>query len=227
MLLTGFQGYGGRADNPSEQIAHALHNTDIDGERIIARTLPVTNHNLRSNIDEAITEVLPQSDRKIVLCLGLAPGEPVIRLERLAANHLHFEIPDNAGERCFGPVCPGNAAAYESTLPLQAMHAALCQAGTPARISSTAGTFLCNALMYHALDICHERFADAQCGFIHLPYLPQQVATAITARQTGNHEFDQGADAPSMALEMQRAAVQHAISAAIACAEQARADGLT
>lgn len=211
MLLTGFQGYGGRGDNPSAQVVQALAGTDIAGQTVIGEVLPVTNHDLRQNIEELLARHRPG----LVVCLGLAPGENMIRVERLAANYSCFEIPDNAGERFEGPVCDGGPAAYDSTLPVAAIRDALVADGIPARVSATAGTFLCNAIMYHALHYCAQHLAATRVGFIHLPYLPSQVSDIIRNTVSGAAiELHQRADLASMALNLQIDAIRRAIALA-------------
>lgn len=212
MLLTGFQGYGGRSANPSASIVEALNGEVINGEPVVAHTLPVTNHNLGENIIALLARHRPS----LTICLGLAPGEPMIRLERLAANYSHFEIPDNAGDVYSGPVIDNAASAIEVTLPLVAIKRALLENGIPARVSNTAGTFLCNAITFHALQYCATALPDARCGFIHLPYLPAQVADIFAGLQQQDLELHQRADLASMALETQIKGVRVAIAAALA-----------
>ena len=53
---------------------------------------------------------------------------------------------------------------------------ALLDHGIPARLSSTAGTYLCNAAMYRFLRAVP---ASVPCGFIHIPLLRAQVAQLL------------------------------------------------
>ena len=208
MLLTGFQGYGGRNDNPSAQVVEALAGTRIAGQTVVGEVLPVTNHDLQARIESLIA----QHEPTLLVCLGLAPGENMIRIERLAANYSRFEIPDNAGDRVEGAICDDGPAAYESTLPVSAICEGLVAAGIPARVSATAGTFLCNAIMYHALHYCAAQRLACRAGFIHLPYLPSQVSDIIrTASSGGAIELHQRADLASMALADQIEAIRRAI----------------
>lgn len=214
MLLTGFQGYGGRDDNPSAQVVQALAGTDIAGQTVIGEVLPVTNHDLRQNIEALLAQHRPW----LVVCLGLAPGENMIRIERLAANYSCFEIPDNAGDRFEGPVCDGGPTAYDSTLPVNAIRDRLVADGIPARLSATAGTFLCNAIMFHALHYCAQYLPGSRAGFIHLPYLPSQVSDIIRNAGSGAAlELHQRADLASMALALQIDAIRGAIE--VACTQ--------
>ena len=136
----------------------------------------------------------------------------MLRLERIAINIADFEIPDNVGHMTRGPVVEGGAEAYASTLPIHAIQDRLLKGGIPARLSASAGTFLCNALMYHALGVSAERVPAASCGLIHLPYMPEQVsALMLQMRERAKVELHQRADLASMALEMQIEAVRMAI----------------
>ena len=94
----------------------------------------------------------------------------------------------------------GNEALF-STLPLEAILSRLLQEGIPARISNSAGTFLCNAMLYNALRIIKDKRLNIACGFVHLPYLPIQVAEIIDGMQTDRKlELHQRADLASMEL---------------------------
>ena len=208
MLLTGFESYGGRSLNPAEQVVKRLGGTEIRGARVVGQTLPVDYREIGPRISQLIEEVRPRA----MICLGLWPGTPLLRLERIAVNIADFEIPDNVGLMTRGPVVEGGAEAYLSTLPIHAIHDRLLDAGIPARLSGSAGTFLCNALMYHALRSCAEHALTAPCGFIHLPYLPDQVsAMLLQMREWAKVELHQRADLASMALDMQVEGIRLAI----------------
>ena len=209
MLLTGFESYGGRSLNPAEQVVKRLAGTEIGGARVRGHTLPVNYVELGARIARLIEEVRPRA----VICLGLWPGTPLLRLERIAVNIADFEIPDNVGHMTRGPVVEGGAEAYRSTLPIHAIQDRLLAAGIPARLSGSAGTYLCNALMYHALRACAEHAPGVPCGFIHLPYLPEQVASLLLQmREWAKVELHQRADLASMALDVQIEAVRLAIA---------------
>lgn len=212
MLLTGFQSYGGRAVNPAEDVVKALDGEEIAGRHVTGRTLPVHYAELGPQIARLIAETAPRA----VICLGLWPGEPMLRLERIAVNIADFEIADNAGLIEHGAVVAGGPAAYDATLPIQAIQDRLLEAGIPARLSGSAGNFLCNALMYHALRSCAGRDPVPACGFIHLPYLPQQVSNIVRdTRDEARFELHQRGDLASMALETMVEAIRLAIGTTI------------
>ena len=108
-----------------------------------------------------------------VLCVGQAGGRAQLTPERVAINIDDASIPDNAGNQPTGtPIVENGPAAYFATLPVKAMVAAIRDAGLPAALSNTAGTFVCNHLMYRML---HATAGTAtRAGFIHVPYAPEQ-----------------------------------------------------
>jgi pyroglutamyl-peptidase len=208
MLLTGFESYGGRAINPAEQVVRRLAGSEIAGIRVEGHTLPVNYAELGPRIARLIEGLRPRA----VIGLGLWPGTPLLRLERVAVNVADFEIPDNIGLMARGPVVEGGAEAHLSTLPIHAIQNRLLEAGIPARLSGSAGTFLCNALMYHALRACAERAPEIPCGFIHVPYLLEQVSVLLLQmREKAKVELHQRADLASMALDVQVEAIRLAI----------------
>ena len=148
MLIIGFQGYGGRAINPAEEIVKALDGTTVAGTSVTGRTLPVRNAGHGERIRSLLEELRPPA----IICLGLWPGEQMIRLERAGLNVSDFEIADNEGALEHGPVVAGGPLALAATLPIEAIRERLLAAGIPARLSSSAGNFLCNATLYHALS---------------------------------------------------------------------------
>jgi pyroglutamyl-peptidase len=210
ILLTGFKPYGGRSLNPSGEVIRALDGSNIEGADVHGMLLPVSLRAAREPIAAAIAELRPA----VVVCTGLWPGEPVIRLERIAVNRASFEMPDNEGHRpTDDPIDEGGPVARAVTLPVARIVAALHAKGIPARTSDTAGTYLCNATLFRALGACEGIGSAARCGFIHLPYLPLQVADLLNElRNEGRLELHQRADLASMSLDAMLEAVRTAIS---------------
>jgi pyroglutamyl-peptidase len=221
VLLTGFEPYGGRGINPAADVARRLDGQRIGAARVAARVLPVAFEGLRAHLREAIKALRPCA----VVALGLYPGEPMIRLERVGLNLADFEIADNAGLRITGAaVEAGGAPARFATLPLGAIQRRLLEAGIPARPSTSAGTFLCNAALYASLELLHALGHDVPCGFVHLPYLPRQVALLVAELQEARAQsapgrsegLGQRADLASMALATQVEAVRIVIETTLA-----------
>ena len=112
-----------------------------------------------------------------VVSVGQAAGRTAITPERIAINCEEASIPDNAGfQPAGGPVVEGGPDGYFSLLPVKEMAAAIQAAGLPGKVSNTAGTYVCNHLMYHILHACHTRYPEMRSGFIHVPCIPEQQA---------------------------------------------------
>ena len=203
-IVTGFDPFGGHRVNPSALIARALDGTRIAGTRIVGRVLPVDLDGLDAALDTALAGAAP----RLVLALGLAASEPVIRLERVALNLADFNIPDNAGNLRRGEALePQGPAARESRLPLERILGNLLAAGIPARFSETAGLYLCNAAMYRLLGRIPARIP---CGFIHLPPLPAQIAELL--QLSAGRAGERAPGLASMALDMQQRAIEIALA---------------
>ena len=201
-LITGFEPYGGLRLNPSANLAAALDGAEIGGLTVAGRCFPVSFAGLAERIEAMLAEVKPQ----LVIALGLYPGESVIRLERFGVNLADFAITDNAGTQVRDtPVEPGGPAALAATLPLRAIEGALLGAGIPARPSDSAGTYLCNAVLYRLLSAVNRRGTPIPCGFIHLPYLPEQVAELLAVAKAGGAAIPQTAIASMDFAVMERA----------------------
>ena len=173
VLVTGFEPFDGASVNPSAEVAKRLDGRRLGGAEVRAAVLPV--HHVGAAA--AVVALLGAHDPAAVVHLGLAGERAQIALERIAVNLMDYSIPDNAGwQACDEPCVAGGPAAYWSTLPLRAMLEALRGAGAPAYLSSTAGTYLCNFVMYTTLHALAGRPEPRPAGFIHLPRLPAMVA---------------------------------------------------
>lgn len=215
ILVTGFEGYAGRSANPSELVARALDGQRIAGVEVVGRALPVDFHAIRQGLPKLIDDLTP----RIVVSLGLWPGEPMIRIERVAANWSWFELPDNTGYHHNGQVIETGPDGYLATLPADAMQSAIRRAGLPCRQSGSAGTYLCNATLYTALHHCAQHHPATRAGFIHLPYLPAQVAEMLDDLAAESLlEMHQRADMASMHLDDMITALRAGLAAAVDCA---------
>lgn len=182
-LVTGFDAFGGEAVNPSALAVGRLKKR-VGGIVVRTAILPTSYDRSTAALRAAIDEARPD----IVLCVGQAGGRAELCLERVAINIQDARIRDNDGKQPIDrPAVKGGPAAHFATLPIKACVAALREAGLPAAVSNTAGTFVCNHIFYALMEIATGHSVPIRGGFLHIPYLPEQ-----TARQGG---------APSMALD--------------------------
>ncbi|MDY0393259.1 pyroglutamyl-peptidase I [Virgibacillus halophilus] len=165
LLLTGFEPFLDNPINPTAEIAEKLHSSNIKDFQIVGEVLPVSFKNSGLKLVELLDKHKPDA----VISLGLAAGRNCVTPERIAIN-CNDGVPDNHGSKPEDErICPDGPDGYFSTLPIRKIVNMLEEAGLPATISNTAGTYLCNHVMYHGLHYFNEKGKHAQAGFIHLP----------------------------------------------------------
>jgi pyroglutamyl-peptidase len=198
ILVTGFEPYGGLSSNPSYRAMERLAGTAIAGRPVIGRGLPVALARIGPAIAAMLDEIAPAA----VVSLGLSPGEAVIRIERVAVNLADFSLPDNDGRTHRDrPIAENGAAALFSTLPVRAIETACNAAGIPARISLSAGSYLCNACLYRFLALAGAHPGSPLCGFLHVPHTPEDVAERLIDEASGNRPAASTVELASMELE--------------------------
>lgn len=171
LLLTAFDPFGGERINPAQE-AVKLVSDRIGQVDVIKCDVPTVFGKSVETVVDAIEKYRPDA----VLCVGQAGGRPQLSLERVAINLNDASIPDNEGNQPVDTaVFADGKNAYFSSLPVKAMVAAIRAAGIPAALSYSAGTFVCNHLMYGVLYTLENRYPGVRGGFMHVPYIPEQV----------------------------------------------------
>ena len=197
VLVTGFEPFGGEDTNPSWDLCALLPRT-IDAASIVTLRVPCEFRRSIETVAAAIDRLKPS----LVICVGQASGRSALSMERVAINVDDARIADNAGASPVDePIAASGPAAHFATLPIKAMVAAARDAGVPAVVSNSAGTYVCNHLMYGVLHHIAASGLDARAGFIHVPYADAQV---------------NGVDSvPSMAIATMARGIEAAIAAAL------------
>ena len=171
ILVTGFDPFGGEKVNPALEAVKSLP-SEIHGAEIHWVEIPTVFYKSAEVLETAIVRFQPDA----VLCIGQAGGRASLTPERVAINQDDARIPDNQGNQPIDtPIRLDGQAAYFSTLPIKAMVQAIKEEGLPATVSNTAGTFVCNHLMYQALYLADKKFPHMRAGFMHIPYMTEQV----------------------------------------------------
>lgn len=176
ILTTAFEPFGGETINPTGLIIKALPDSLSDA-KILKMLLPVEFIKAPQIAKHAIDELCPDA----VILLGQAGGRAYVTPERVAINIMDARMPDNAGFMpADEPITPNGAAAYFSTLPIKSITAELKANGIPAEVSNSAGTYVCNALMYGVMEHLKDKALRQgrpciPAGFIHFPYIRQQA----------------------------------------------------
>jgi pyroglutamyl-peptidase len=191
VLLTGFTRFGEYKINPSGEIVKRLNGKTIKGNKIIGLILPVVFGKAGQMVINAIKKHQPD----IVISLGLSNNASGIIIERVGLN-----IHTGKDESCVTPsseyIIKDGAPAYFSGLPSERILAKLRKNNIPANISYHAGTYLCNEVLYTALNYIAAQKLSIKAGFIHIPNLPEQIAKHPNPSR------------PSMSLEMIAKAVK-------------------
>ncbi len=179
ILVTGFEPFNGRDINPAQLILEQLETPE--GVTLIKEVLPVEF----KATTERLKKVLKEHQPDVVLSLGQAGNRPEICVERVAINLDNVrsangkrELPDNAGDTPVDvPIVTGAPNAYFSTLPVWDMVKEIQDVGVEAAVSYTAGTYVCNHVMYTVLHETAINYPETKAGFVHVPFLPEQNPT--------------------------------------------------
>ncbi|MCM2282316.1 MAG: hypothetical protein NDI61_10785 [Bdellovibrionaceae bacterium] len=198
LLLTGFEPFGGATLNPSAELVRETGWLTMPSSwELRSICLPVTFGEADRVARAAILSETPD----MVISLGLAAGRAKIGLERVAINCIDAEIADNAGARPVdAKISATGPDGLFATLPLRKMLDVARAERLNCEISNTAGTYVCNFLLYRLLE--DSRFSRRRCGFIHLPHLPEQAPPS----------------GPSVGPSMSLADMQHALRILIGAA---------
>lgn len=171
-LITAFDPFGGEEMNPALEAVKLLPE-QIGSAALVKLTVSTVFGASVETVTAAIDRERPQA----ILCVGQAGGRSSISVERVAINCMDARIADNNGmQPVDAAVRDKGPAAYFSTLPIKKMVEAVQAVGIPAAVSNTAGTFVCNQLIYGVLDYIVQKELATRAGFLHVPYLPAQAA---------------------------------------------------
>ncbi len=170
VLMTGFDPFGGAAINPAWEAVKRIRAPE--GVTLLKKEIPTV---FRTS-SEMLRSLLSEYDPDLVLLIGQAAGRKKISVERTALNLDDARIPDNAGDQPEErPIEETGPAAYFSRLPVKALARAIGDAGVPAEVSLSAGSFVCNHLFYVLLYELEKRKSGAHGGFLHVPAVPEQL----------------------------------------------------
>lgn len=176
ILVTAFDPFGGERINPALE-AVKLMRDQIEGAEIVKLEIPTVFHKSIEKVKAAILSENPD----VVLSIGQAGGRFEVTPERVAINVDDARIPDNEGNQPLNqPIFEDGEPAYFATLPVKAIVEAIQTEGLPASLSNSAGTFVCNHIMYGVLYHISKMGKPIRAGFIHVPFTPEQVAKRPT-----------------------------------------------
>ena len=209
ILLTAFEPFGGDTVNPA-QVAVRMVPNEVAGAQIVKIDVPVVVGKSIETVRRAMEKEQPDA----VLCIGQAGGRIGMTPERVAINIDDARIPDNEGNQPIDrPIFADGAPAYFSSLPVKAMVAAIREAGVPASLSNTAGTYVCNHLMYGVLYYIAKFWPNMRGGFMHVPFLHEQVMNRPNTPSLSTQDIVTGIRAALEAIVKNEQDAAHAMGA--------------
>lgn len=198
VLVTGFEPFGGEPINPAFEAVKLLPD-EVAGAKIIKLEIPTAF----SKSGQAVEEGIRKYDPDVVINVGQAGGRSCVTIEQVAINLAEASIPDNDGEQPSDMPLKGEGEpAYYATIPVKAIVKNIRAHKIPCHISYTAGTYVCNSVMYHVLHMASTQYPHIRAGFIHVPYAAEQAVK----KPNGT---------PFMSLEMIAECLEYAIEATV------------
>ena len=178
LLITGFDPFGGASVNPAWEAVQRLPDS-IGRYELIKLQSPTA-------FGEAARLVIARAEEcrpDVIVCVGQAGGRSAVTPERIGINVRSATIADNRGIQPAGePIVPDGPDGIFSPLPVEAMARAIREAELPGQVSNTAGTFVCNDVLYTLLH--HLQGSGVRAGFILVPWLPEQGSPSLELEKT-------------------------------------------
>lgn len=172
VLLTGFEPFGNYKENSSWAVAEKVAACGVCNANVMARRLPVSFAGVAKALRDAVEECSPD----VIIMLGQAAGIDYIKLERIAINMMDATIADNNGYIPDEvPIYTDGAAALFTNTDIKDLRRVVEEQGIPAKISNSAGLYVCNRTYYEALRLCNERLG-MKALFVHLPLYEGQLS---------------------------------------------------
>lgn len=178
VLITGFEPFGGYSYNSSWEVACRVSTTCVEGVEVFAEQLPVSFQRVEGVLRDAVEIHRPD----VLIMLGQSALADGVRLERVALNMMDSVMEDNDGYKpCEEIIYEGENNALFTTMPIKQLYKALADCAIPAKISNSAGLYVCNRTYYGALRLCNERAIKAI--FVHLPLFENQTSDNANAKK--------------------------------------------
>ena len=207
ILVTGFDPFGGDKINPAYEAVKMIP-SEVAGATIVKEEIPV----VFGKCGEVLGRLIEKHRPDVVMCVGQAGGYSSIAVEKIAVNLAEARIPDNENQQPSDEaIVEGGPTAYFATLPVKAMVKTIKDHGIPAKVSYSAGTFVCNDIMYRLLHMINCKYPEIRGGFVHVPFDTAQVV-------------DRPDGTPSMPIATIAKSLEYAIEAI--CLNEKDIDGL-
>lgn len=206
LLLTAFSPFGGEKINPSLEAVKLVKDKMLETDIIKLEVPTVFGKSI-----EIVADAIEKERPDYVLCIGQAGGRYGITPERVAINIDDARIPDNEGNQPIDiPIFADGEPAYFSNLPVKSMVEEIRKEGLPASLSNSAGTYVCNHLMYGVLYTLSKKYKVVKGGFIHVPFIPEQTVDKPDKPSMSLTDIVRGLEAAIRAISRNEADVKSA-----------------
>lgn len=196
ILITGFDPFGGESMNPAYEAVKLIPD-EIKGVEIVKLEVPTVFHKSIDVLEKAIDKENPD----VVINVGQAGNRFGVTPERVAINEDDARIKDNEGNQPIDEkIFEDGKNAYFSNLPIKAMVEEIKKEGIPSSVSNSAGTFVCNHLMYGLMYLIDTKYKDIKGGFIHVPFATEQVLDKPTSPSLTIGQIAKGLEAAIVAV---------------------------
>lgn len=197
ILITGFEPFLDIPVNPSQLLMESI-SQDIKGAQKVFKKDTTKNKESfmsfesLSLIADITTLILPVDydlsfkaieghieayKPDVIICTGVAKDRTCVNIERLAINYRSLDLPDSSGLKPRSKKLYDHAPdAYFSNLDVDKIADQVSQSinskdrAFQFKVSNTAGTYVCNALLFKALHTTAQS-NSFKVGFIHVPQL--------------------------------------------------------
>lgn len=204
ILVAGYGAWAKAENNPAAQVVGELGKRDWNGCEVIGHVMPVHSDDLSTSIETLFDKHRPDA------WVGIGVSEAaILQTEMVGVNWRHFDVPDISGAQVrLSPIISGGPVGYNATLPNADMVAAMNAAGIPASVSFSAGTHLCNQMLYTTAHVIEKRGLQTLTGFIHVPQTPSNIAQMQgRKRQSASMSLAMTTDAIAICIETLTAAL--------------------
>ena len=168
VLLTGFGPFPRVPDNASAHLVPLLAEMAqemFEGVEFVAEIFPTDWQAAPERLDQLFSKHQPM----LMLHFGVAREAQGFRIETQGTNTCRM-TPDATG--AMPPslqLLTNGAPAHAVTIPTRDIVEHLAKLKMPAELSDDAGSYLCNAVLYHALLLSRGARRPCKAGFIHIP----------------------------------------------------------
>lgn len=161
IVLTYFKPFNNNKDNISNSVIKDL---SIDNLDIKKYELEVGYNTIESEIDQIL-----KTKPNLLILTGEAGNREYLTIEKVAINLKSSAVEDNLGVKVFNERIDDGLDAYFSNVDILELNKKLNDLGYDAKVSLSAGSFICNLSYFYALKKVNNNNLNTKVLFVHFP----------------------------------------------------------